>query len=186
MTDHHVLKSTTATKTPGISSFQWKLDQELDDHYARVRNIQNNIMSTILEPVGVVVGGSTNVFELEKDIRTPTHPHPPIIPPLPTSQAQTSKSDILCKVIEWLECRKITSVNYLLRNFTVIELSGAIDDYDAATSSGYKILYPTGFFRRLLERGSPDRQQPVAENKQRVEIDPDKYIKGRYGHMVQR
>ncbi len=186
MTNHHDPKSTRVFNAPQkkpADSFQWDLDQEMRDHIARVKHIMS---STSIENAGVGGGeGLSTAPAVDQDsVDTPTHPHTPVIPSLPTSQTPQQQKDELCKIFAWLEKHKITSINYLLRKYSPDEILGAIEDYDSAVASKYKIHSPTGFFRRLLEPASPDRQQPPPE--QSLKTDPDKYIQGRYGHMVQR
>lgn len=197
MTTHHDSGSTRASRVPKKrlrnstspqkppDSLQWDLDQELQDHVSRVRQIMStsppNPLSRKIGGVGVGVGVPQPITDDKENDRdsTPTHTHPPIVPPLSPS---LERQEQLCQTFEWLKTHRITCINYILRKHTPEEIAGAIEDYEAALQSGYVIHSPTGFFRRLLEPVSPDRKQPQP-SAGNIE-DPEKYTRGKYGHMV--
>ena len=146
MTSHHDPSSPRASKNSPVS-FQWDLDQELQDHITRVRRIMS---SPPLNPSIRVC--DTNINQGDKEIdNTHTHTHTPYSPPLSLSLSEDPDNYVNPEdVRKWLIEAGITCANYLLRHYSIPELIDAQDDYVNAVESGMRIRNPTGFFRSLL------------------------------------
>ncbi len=162
MTDHHVPKSKRVSASKkSLQGFNWSLDQELKE--------KTNSANPPRPPRS---GGSSSGSGGSSEINY--------------NREDSQEGILRPKIKAWFEQNGISTINFFLTNYSTARLIAAIEDYERATEpkknkKQFIPNNPTRFFRSLL--------QPIEQKTHPTtysELDPNKFVKGKYGNMVQR